>query len=489
MKIGLIEHTRWDSRISSARTTAKERWFGYLLGPAGALLFNAVLGTYLNVFYTDVLGLTKVWGGLFLVIFPIVSKIIDMLTNIAMGYIIDNTESRQGKARPWVLISGPLMFITGILLFLVPQANEMVQIIWVIVSYNLFYSFAFTIYNMSHNLMVPLSTRNSLDRGKLSVFNQVSTIMMTGILVALVFPMLIMPMVGVDRSLWILTMSIISILILPLTLLEYYFTKERITDEIADQELEKRPYRDLVKAAFKNKYLILMFTYFLVYIIGTSFKNLGLVYFSNFVLGSYNDGFTQTMISAIGGIPMGLGIFLVWPLAKRFGKRNITLIGFLLFSIGSALCWIFPRDMTIILIGQFIKNLGGLPSAYIFMALFADTLDDAEWQFGFRVDGFAMSIYNAIAVAMVGVCTGIFNGMLAMAGYVKPFYDASGTLIAVQSQAVQSTITFAFVGLETITGLILVVILFFLNVEKGLDVKQAEIQQRRQNKELNHVTD
>lgn len=39
-----------------------EKWLGYLIGPTGALLLNAVLGTYLNVYYTDVLKLTKVWG-------------------------------------------------------------------------------------------------------------------------------------------------------------------------------------------------------------------------------------------------------------------------------------------------------------------------------------------------------------------------------------------------------------------------------------------
>ena len=486
MKLGLLENRRWNSVITSNNTTGRERWLGYLLGPAGALLFNAVLATYLNVYYTDVLGLTKVWGGLFLIVFPIISKIIDMLTNILMGYIIDRTESRQGKARPWVLISAPLMAVTGILLFTVPQANEWIQVIWVIVSYNLFYSFAFTIYNMSHSLMVPLSTRNTLERGKLSVFSQISTIMITGILVALIFPMIIMPMIGVDRTLWITTMSLLSIIILPFTLLEYYFTKERITDETVNQAIEKRPYRELIQAVFKNKYLMLIFAYFLIYIIGTSIKNLGLVYYSNYVLGTYNDGITQTMISAIGGIPMGIGIFLVWPLAKKYGKRNVTLAGFILFSLGSLMCWIFPKDMTMVLVGQFIKNLGGLPSAYVFMALFADTLDDAEWRSGFRVDGFAMSIYNAIAVAMVGICTGIFNGMLSWAGYVKPFIDGNGQLIATQSELVQSTITFAFVGLETITGLLLIGLLIFLNVEKGLEEKQAEIV-RRHTERATHV--
>ena len=132
------------------------------------MLLNAVLATYLNVYYTDVLDLTRVWGGLFLTVFPITSKIIDAITNMIMGYIIDRTRTAQGKARPWLLLSTPLVCITGILLFAVPRGNETVQVIWVMLSYNLFYSFAYTIYNMSHNLMVPLSTRNIAQRGKLS---------------------------------------------------------------------------------------------------------------------------------------------------------------------------------------------------------------------------------------------------------------------------------------------------------------------------------
>ncbi|MDD3504528.1 MAG: MFS transporter, partial [Eubacteriales bacterium] len=192
----------------------------------------------------------------------------------------------------------------------------------------------------------------------------------------------------------------------------------------------------------------------------------------------YNDGITQTLVSAIGGIPMGIGIFLVWPLAKRFGKRNVTMAGFMLFSLGSAICWIFPDNMVIVLIGQFIKNLGGLPSAYIFMALFADTLDDAEWRSGFRCDGVAMSIYNVIAVTITGVCVGIFNAMLSYAGYVKPYTDELGDLIAQQSEGVRNLITFSFVGLETVTGLVLVILLIFLNVEKGLDKKQSDIRSR-----------
>lgn len=202
--------------------------------------------------------------------------------------------------------------------------------------------------------MVPLSIRDTTQRGSLSVFNQISNIMMTGILVALVFPMVIMPIIGADQGKWIALMSLLSILALPLTLVEYYFTKERVTLETQAEDTAPVPLKKQLKAIFTDRYMLLIYAYFLVYILGTSIKNLSLVYYCNYVLGTYNDGMTQTLISVIGGVPMGIGIFAVWPLAKKFGKRNVTLAGFLLYAIGSAICWMFPTDMIVVLVGQFI---------------------------------------------------------------------------------------------------------------------------------------
>ena len=164
-----------------------------------------------------------------------------------------------------------------------------------------------------------------------------------------------------------------------------------------------------------------------------------------------------------------------------------------------------------VLVGQFIKNIGGLPCAYVFMALFADCLDHLEWKSDIRLDGAAMSIYNIIAVAMVGIMTGVFNWMLARAGYLAPFTagsvaeaasklaengwaaqvalenlkpaaDGVLTVALAQPAGVSWVISFAFVGLEFFTGLILAAILFFLNVEKNLPQEQAEIKARHEAK-------
>lgn len=468
-----------NSRIKSAAVTNSEKWLGYLLGPTGALLLNAILLSYLNVYYTDVLKLTGVWGGMFLAVFPVVSKIVDAITNIIMGQIIDRTKTKQGKARPYLLLAAVLMPITGILLFTVPQMDKSYQAIWVILSYNLFYSFAFTIYNMSHNLMVPLSTRDVQQRGSLSVFNNISSVAATGIIVALLFPMLIMPKLGVNKSAWILTMSIVSILALPLTLVEYYFTRERITEENAGEEPEKIPLKTQLAAVIRDKYWVVLFLYLIVYHVGANLKNMSLIYFCNYVLGTYNDGKTQTLISVIGGIPMGIGMFAVWPLAKKIGKRNLTMAGFAFYALGGVVCLINPYNMTVVLIGQFIKNIGGLPCAYVFMALFADVLDHIEWKCGFRVDGTSTSILTIIMTVAAGLSNGIFNLMLSNSGYVAPEYINGETVAAVQNAATQKAITFGFLGFEAITSVVMIILLAFLGVEKNLAKEQEEIKARK----------
>lgn len=482
MTAKIFDTPKLRSRIMTADVTAKEKWLGYLIGPCGALLLNAALGGYLNVYYTDVLGLTGVWNGAFLVVFPIISKIIDAITNVIMGYIIDHTRTGQGKARPWLLLSAPLMTVTALLLFWIPKADLSVQAIWVMLSYNLFFSFAYTIYNMSHSLLVPLSTRNSTQRGSLSVFNQVAAIMVTGIICAFLFPMVITPWWGIDRSRWITVMSVLSIVALPATILEYYFSRERITEEQDRREKKEKSYLQQGRAVFSDRYIWIILGYILVTTVSSGLKNMSTVYYCNYVLGTYNDGVTMTMINVIGGLPMGIGLFAVWPLAKKFGKRNVTFVGTFLVAIGSIICLMSPRNMVIVLIGQFIKNMGGLPGAYIFMALFGDVLDHAEWKSGVRCDGLAMSVYSVITVAMMGICTGIFNGLLAGAGYVTPHYDAAGALVCVQPDSVQSIIIICYLGVDVAACALTAILLWFLNVEKDMKKINCAYEEKKSGK-------
>lgn len=510
MTKNLLDSKFFDSRITSPNVTAKEKWIGFLIGPTGALLVNAILGGgFLNIFYTDVIGIGNLWKGMFLAIFPVIAKILDAITNFIMGWIIERTHTKQGKARPYILLAAILLPISGILLYTVPNADQKIQAAWIMITYNLFFSIAYTIYNMSHSLMVPLSTRNTTQRGAVAVFNQVAAIMVTGIIAALLVPMLLLPMIGTSKAMWITAMSTVSILSMPLVLLEYYYTRERVTEELGAEEEKKVPYAKTVKAVFTDKLTVLILLYFFLSTLSNTLKINSTIYYCNYVLGTYADGITQTLINVIGGIPMGIGIFAVWPLAKRIGKRNIVVLGCLIVSLGSAICCAFPTNMPGMLAGQFVKNLGSLPAAYVFMALFADVLDHLEWKNGFRCDGMAMSVYSTIGVVLGGVSLGLLNLIISSTGYVKPYTATTETLNTVVSQiaaagqtmqlpvealkptldgvytiavnqnaATNQALLFLFVGLDVIVGVLCAAILMLISVEKTVGFKQQVIRQR-----------
>jgi GPH family glycoside/pentoside/hexuronide:cation symporter len=479
VSIGFLEGHAFDSRAEKDTVTAKEKILGYLVGPIGPALVNAVLASYLNVYYTDTLGLTLVWGGLFLLIFPILSKIANAVVNLWVGKLIERTHTRQGKARPYLFICAPLFFVTCGLCFSVPSLGIGPEIVWVTISYNLFYLCANSLYSMAHNLMVPLSTRDSEARGSLSVMNNVAMTMATGIIIAMLFPMFVLPYLGASREAWAAMGWILGAVALPLILMEYYFTRERVTEEQGeDAQAEPMAFREQIRTVATDRYWVTLMVYLFIYTLSTNFKNLSLLYYCNYVLGSYNDGITLTLVNVIGGIPMGLGIFAVWPIAKRAGLRNTTLWGFVVVAVGSAICALFPTNMPIVLVGQFIKNIGCLPASYVFMALFADVLDHCEWRFGFRCDGLSSAIYSIIQTVCVGIANGVFNLMLGITGYVPPSVVDGVTVAAAQSDATRNVFIFFFLILDVIASAVIVFLLSKLDVEKTIGAEQEEIKAR-----------
>lgn len=486
--VKILDSKILDSRIQSGNITAKEKWLGYLVGPAGAMLVNALLAQgFLNVFYTDELGMSGVWGGLFLVVFPVLSKILDAITNIIMGAVIDKTRTSQGKARPWLLLSVPLVVICAVLLYLVPlNASTRVKAIYIIFTYNLYYCFAFTMYNISHVMMVPLSTRNDMQRSKLAVFNNIANIAITGILVALLFPMLVLPKIKGNVDSWIMFMSIAATIMLPLMLLEYFFTKERVTlEETQKAEIDNVSFKEKIKACVSCKNWWILVIFWLFYWVGQLTRSNAITYYANWVLGStYADGITQTLLNVIGGLPMGIGIFLVWPLSKKFGKKTITATGFILCVIGDILCFLKPNDLVSVLVGQFIMNMGIVPAAYVFPALMAGVFDEIEYKFGFRCDGVAASVINSMNTVAVGLSIGLFNFLIR--GYIQPEFDSLGNCVTVQPSSVISAIIWAFVGINIFIHAALAILLQFLDVELKLPfIQKAIIQKQKEKAEAN----
>lgn len=477
----IFEHWMFNSLIRSSNIKTEEMILGYLIGPLGALILNATLTSYLNLYYTDVLGLAAKEYGMFLGIFPMISTAFIIGSNIMTGLVIDRTITQQGKARPFLLLAAPLLAIACFFLFAVPDGSVLLKSIWVFLSYNLYYSVAYAIYLMSHSLMVPLSTRNSKQRSLLSVVTNIANMGAAGLFAAILFPMLFLPYLGVDQRKWMFIMSILSLVALAAVLVEYYFTVERITKSsinLTDAK-EKIPIQQQLKAIVTDFYWWLIILYYLIYQGGACFKNNTFVYFCNYIAGKYNDGYTQTTLAFLGGIPLAAGMLCIWFLADKFGKKNVLMAGFFLSMLGGMICMIAPENFIMVVIGQAIKGIGGIPGVYIMMALFAEVLDHLEYKNGFRCDGLSMSLYSSIMVAMNGLCMGIFNLMLSKAGYIAPAEAIGQTIVAVQNQSTKQVFIWGYIGIEVIGHGLLAILLFFLNVEKNIEHEQTIILERQ----------
>lgn len=469
----LFSSHKWDTKVKSANVKNSERWIGYFFGPAGVIILNAIMAQYLNVYWTDVLKINGLWGGAFVLVFPILSKVVDAITNVIMGQIIDRTKSRQGKARPWLIFAGPIVAIGAILSFSVPNASTTVQAIWIMFSYNLYYSIGYTIYYMSHTMLVPLSTRNTKQRDGLAMLSNMALSIIPGFCVAMLFPSFLLPALGVDQEKWMKAIVVFSIIALPCIMLEYFFTKERITEESEGLEAEKPvQIKEQLKACFSSKYWVIIMVAMIVIQLVTNVQNTSLLYYCNWVLGTYNDGFTQAIVSAIGNAPLGFGILIMWPLVGKFGKRAVMEVG-LAISIVAGIAFCFnPENMGYVLVMLIIRAFGALPITYITMAMLAEALDHVEWKAGFRVDGLSMSIYTIIFTVTAGVATGLFNFGVSLFGYVPPAAD--GTWVE-QSQAVKNYFVFGYQGFFAI-GMIIVFILFwFWKIGKEMPTIQKDI--------------
>lgn len=459
----IFESKLLNSRIRSDNIQKSEQILGYFLGPCLVyMMYTGIAGTYLTQFYTDVLGLA---GGL-LTMMPLISKLLSSIVSFIIGRMIDRTRTSQGKARPWILASGILLAVCGILLYAVPKASYEIQIAWVVISYNLFFSLAFSTYSLSHSLMVPLSTRDTKQRDSLAMLTSTGTSMIPGMLATIIMPLLVRRIgVGADaQNAWLTIMSILSIIAIPATLIEYYFTRERVT--ASNEKKEAVSFGKQISACFRDKYWLMVIAFTLISHLCTNLSTQSMLYYCNWVLGdSIDSGATkQILVNMIGQAPLGFGVVILWPLVRKFGKRKVSVIGFTIAALGSLAVLLAKDRMPVVLAGLFIKSIGALPT-YVMAALLAEALDHVEQANGFRADGFSASVSSITITVVQGISQTILLAGINAFGYVTPESTAQ---IINQPNGVQSFFGWCFAGLPMIGYVICAIIMLFYDIESKM---------------------
>ena len=458
------------TRIRSANVRFKEIALGYLIGPIGGMLTSQIFVTYLNTYWTDVLNLSD--GAMeFLSIFPLISAILIALGNFVVGLMVDRTRTPQGKARPYLLLAGVLIAISSVLMFAIPSGNQTVMLAWIAISYIIYYSVAYPLYSVANSLMVPLSTRNEKQRSLLSSVSGIAGTAASSF-GSIVMP-IIVPFFNNDKTVWLIYMSIMAAVSLIFVTLQYYFTRERITEETVKLNIkeEKISLGKQLKALFTNKYWTLIMLFFFIFQFVGAMQNFSMAYYCNYILGTYQDGFTQSVLGIVTGIPYAAAVLFVWPLTNKFGIRNSIFYGLIVSAAGCLIAFINPYSWVTVVIGMFLKCLGAAPAAYVIYALIADVLDHVEAKNGFRCDGLSVSVSGIIMSILQSLCQGIFNGMLNATGYIAPIIDsATGNVIAsAQNTATNNVFIWCYIGFMMIGYAVCALLILPIDVEKHME--------------------
>ena len=273
---------------------------------------------------------------------------------------------------------------------------------------------------------------------------------------------------------WTILMIVMVVALVIGCLLEYFFTRERITEEnirIAEEaaangenknEVKKVTMGEQIKVCMKDKFWWMIMIFWFLYQFSGQMKNNDMSFFSQAMTGGNS---VSSIINTVGAIPTALGMVIVWPLASKLTKSKTISLGGVVAALAasaafSALAFVGnTAAITGISVASFcIKALGTAPAMYISIALMANVLDHQEAVHGIRTDGFTMAVYGSLMVALPGVCNGIIVGLNAAFPENREFLH-----------------TFLAFGVEGVCYLIIAVMFLFMNVEKFTNVDNKAI--------------
>ena len=465
MKQSFFDRALTRTRIRSANVKPVESLLGYLVGPFCAMLANGIFTTYLNRYFRNVLFAEELASGSalartvegFLTIFPILSAVLIVIGNLVAGQLVERTRTKAGKARPWILLSAVLLAVSSVLIFIQPSNDPTFKMVWLVIAYNLYYAVAFPLYNTANSTLTPLSTRNSKQRSVLASFVNMSLLGAVGA-GSMVFPFLLSILIkpemsfGTQKTFWMILFIIVAVITFLGTVMQYYFTRERVTEEsMGQKQTETKPRISAgkqAKAAVGDRYFWIIIVFYFLYQFSGGIKNTSLNFYAEILATpSFPTDSVTGVLGIIGAVPMAVAVFFVAPLCNKFGKRPVCVIGMIVGVAGGVIAGVGNDNMVVASLGIALKCLGSAPAGYMILAMIADSLDHIEAKCGFRCDGLVMSIYSSIMIASTPVAQGITSALVGA--------GTTGTVIA-------------YIWIETVCYSLGAIILLFFNVEKFL---------------------
>lgn len=433
---------------------------GYGAGDIAGNTVYAFLSTFLMFYLTDTVGMNVGIVGTLMAL----SKLLDSVTDLFFGTLIDRTNSKLGKARPWMLVGYVGCAILLAAIFLIPPCwGEVAKYIYFFITYTLLNAVFYTANNIAYATLTALITKNTSERVQLGSIRYMFAFATTMIIQTVTID--VVTVLGGDAAAWKQVAFIYASIGLLANTISVLSFKEMPAEELYktdfyEIEVPEKSYTLLegARLLLANKYFLMICGIYLLSQICQSSLNMG-VYFMKYVLG--NEGLLKTF-SLFTNIPLILGLILTpWLVKKLRGMYKLNIVGYVLASLGrlGVLISAYLGSTPFMLIFTGIAALGTSPLQGDMNALIASCSEHTFLTHGKRIDGslYSCSSFGIKVGASIG--TGISGWLLAASGYIEN--------AAAQTTTTTNMLYILYLWVPLLLSIAITVLLRYLNVEKA----------------------
>lgn len=393
---------------------------GFGLGDMACNLIYASISSYLLFFYTDVFGIT---AGAAALMFLIV-RFIDAFSDPIVGFIIDHTNTKFGRYRPFLLYGAVPFAVLAILCFSTPSLQGVSKLIYAYATYILL-SVCYTFVNVPYGTLTSAMTNDQQESVSLTTFR--TFLANVGqVVVAFGVPFLADMMTkgfGLSRA-WQLTMVIMGTVGGILLLISFGTTHERVKTPANHLKIS---IKDVISQFRVNRPLVVLcIFFFVIYGVKSIVSSTG-IYYVTYYVGRAD---LVKWYSLAGTLPALAFIPVIPWLAKKLSKFQLIILSIsadILGMVGLFFCR--PEWISLIFISRGVASVGnGMISAYMW-ALIPETVEYGEWKTNKRMGGMIYAI-----IGFVFKCGNALGGMLpglvlSMTGYVEGLQHQSAGAI------------------------------------------------------------
>lgn len=391
------------------------------------ILPQYLLSSFASAYYTDVALVPA--GAIGSVI--LVMRITDGISDLIMGRVIDNTNTKWGKCRPWMLIGSIGLVITSLMIFHVPGGwSEGMKIAWFAVSYFLMMVVFATIQGVAGQTMMVYVTHVPQERNTFGAFSMAGTYL--GGIIATTVTTVLLGIWGYTQSGYDKTILLYVPFLLILGVLSVVRLREEpsVASSAEGKEEKKAPIKAVLHAMGKNKYyLSAVAAGLLINLINGIVTGMG-VYFCRDI---FNNSGMYALLTLATIFPTLLGLPFAVKIAKKLGNYKTLAYGRVAYTISVTISAIglFTGISAIYLVGQILAGFCGATFAACFTATLANTIDYSEYHNPTGGAGMMMSatsFCNKVGLGLGSAVTGIiltiakYDGALVSAGLAQTAY-------------------------------------------------------------------